>query len=175
MKNQKGFTLIEMIIVVVLLAITVGMTSDILISLVRSNTKTQVLNEIEQQANFVSLKIEKELRDALSVDDLNTSAINLTFTRRDNVDITYTCNDCDSGGTAGTITRVVGGSSDPLTYNGSPGGVDVVCTGACFSLISSSPQVVKINMEFRQAQSGTGISYTGSAKIDSSIVIRSTY
>jgi len=44
-----------------------GLTSDMLISLLRSNTKTQVINEIEQQANFVSLKIEKELRDSVDV------------------------------------------------------------------------------------------------------------
>ena len=63
--NQKGFTLIEMLLVVLLLALTVGLTIDMLLSLIRSNTKTQVINEIEQQANFVTLKLEKELRDAL--------------------------------------------------------------------------------------------------------------
>ena len=57
-KNQGGFTLVEMLLVVFLLALTMGLTSDMLLSLIRSNTKTQVINEIEQQANFVSLKIE---------------------------------------------------------------------------------------------------------------------
>ena len=33
--NQKGFTLIEMLLVVLLLALTVGLTSDMLLSLIR--------------------------------------------------------------------------------------------------------------------------------------------
>lgn len=173
MKKQQGFTLIEMIIVVVLLAVTVGMTSDILMTLIRSNTKTQVLNEIEQQANFVSLKIEKELRDAISVksDFPNT----LSFTTRDGTQVTYTCDDNAEGGTVGNITRSVdGGDPYPVTSGNSPGGVDVVCS-TCFSIVSTNPEVVKINMEFKQAQQGAGLSYSGSAVIDSSIVIRSSY
>ena len=66
-KNKAGFTLVEMVLVVGLLAISFGVTSDILISLVRSQTKSRVMNGIEQQANFVSLSIEKELRNAVSV------------------------------------------------------------------------------------------------------------
>ena len=63
----KGFTLIELLLVVGLLALTVGITSDILLSIVRTYNKTQVTNEIEQQANFVSLKLEKEIRNAQTV------------------------------------------------------------------------------------------------------------
>lgn len=85
--NQKRFTLIEMLLVVLLLALTVGLTSDMLLSLIRSNTKTQVINEIEQQANFVTLKLEKELRDAL---DASTGADNsLVITLRSNSQVTY--------------------------------------------------------------------------------------
>ncbi len=174
MKKQQGFTLIEMIIVVVLLAVTVGMTSDILMTLIRSNTKTQVLNEIEQQTNFVSLKIEKELRDAVEV-NVDPFDNNLSFTTRDGTQITYSCDECAEGGTVGNITRSVGGGTRyAVTSDNSPGGVDVVCTN-CFEIISSNPQVVKINMEFKQAQQGAGLSYSGSAVIDSSIVIRSSY
>lgn len=174
MKKQQGFTLIEMIIVVVLLAVTVGMTSDILMTLIRSNTKTQVLNEIEQQANFVSLKIEKELRDAVSVDFYNPNA--LSFTTRDGTHVTYKCNNNAEGGTVGNITRSVdGGDPYPVTSGNSPGGVDVVCSSDCFSIVSTNPEVVKIKMEFKQAQQGAGLSYSGSAVIDSSIVIRSSY
>ena len=168
-KYQKGFTLIEMLVVVALLAITVGVTSDILISLVRTNTKTQVLNEIEQQANFVSLKIEKELRDArlVTAPVEGTPGNTLTFQTKDGVDVTYTLD-------GNSIRRTIGGVTNILTSNSSPGGVSVNCSGGCFS-VDGSPQVVKIDMTFNQAQDEAGVSYSGSAKIQSSIVIRSTY
>jgi prepilin-type N-terminal cleavage/methylation domain-containing protein len=179
MKNQQGFTLIEMIIVVVLLAITVGMTSDILMSLVRSNTKTQVLNEIEQQANFVSLKLEKELRDAIDA-DVTEGGTKLEFTRRDGESVTYHFQ--DPAGDIGIVERVVGDLNPPInpyipiTSSDSPGGVDVSClTDGCFVLEGTNPKIVKINLQFSQAQTGAGATYSGSAKIESSIIIRSTY
>ena len=179
MRKQQGFTLIEMLIVVVLLAVTVGMTSDILMSLVRSNTKTQVLNEIEQQANFVSLKLEKELRDAIDA-DVKDSGSTLEFTRRDGISVTYHFR--ESGG-VGIIERVVdelnppGNPYVPITSSISPGGVNVSCLdgNSCFEILGTNPQVVKINLLFEQAQVGAGPTYKGSAKIESSIVIRSTY
>lgn len=170
--NQKGFTLIEMMVVVALLAITVGVTSDILISLVRTNTKTQVLNEIEQQANFVSLKIEKELRDArlISQPENGGSGNTLEFQTKDGSTVTYSL-----GTDSRVLMRTVTGVNLPVTWDGSPGGVAVSCGGNCFEVIGSSPQVVKINMTFRQAQDEAGVSYSGEAKIESSIVVRSTY
>jgi prepilin-type N-terminal cleavage/methylation domain-containing protein len=180
MKNQQGFTLIEMIIVVVLLAVTVGMTSDILMSLVRSNTKTQVLNEIEQQANFVSLKLEKELRDAIDA-TVSDGGATLKFTRRGDVseEVTYHFSESDG---VGILQRVVGtydvntNPYVPVTSSASPGGVNISClNGSCFAVVGTNPKVVKINMLFEQAQSSAGVSYSGSAKIESSIVIRSTY
>ena len=79
--NQSGFTLIEMLIVVVILAIVVGMTSDMLMSLIRSNTKTQVINELEQQANFVPSKRSLLSKEVLRVDIAND--IKAVITRAD--------------------------------------------------------------------------------------------
>ena len=170
--NQKGFTLIEMLLVVLLLALTIGLTGDMLLSLIRSNTKTQVMNEIEQQANFVTLKLEKELRDALTA---STSSDNnsLTIKLRSNVDVIYRLN-------SGVLQRSVGGGAYvPLTSNASPGGVAVSCNpsvgGLCFEIIGTDPQVVKTNLIFDQAQTGAGNTYKGQVKIESSIVIRSSY
>ena len=114
--NQKGFTLIEMLLVVLLLALTVGLTSDMLLSLIRSNTKTQVINEIEQQANFVTLKLEKELRDSM---DASTGAQNsLVITLRSNSQVTYQLNESN------VLQRQVGaGGFVNLTSSSSPGGV----------------------------------------------------
>ncbi|MBW6441753.1 type II secretion system GspH family protein [Patescibacteria group bacterium] len=174
MKKQQGFTLIEMLIVVILLAITVGVTSDILISLVRSNTKTQVLNEIEQQANFVLLKLEKELRDAKTVTRPTPEEggrDRLIFTRKgDDAVIDYRL---EGGKLVRAVTILGNTPTHDLTSTG-VGGVSVSCpSNQCFTVSGPNPQVVKIDMTFR---SGGGMNtYLGDTRIQSTIVIRSTY
>lgn len=169
--NQKGFTLIELLLVVSLLAISVGVTNDILISLIRTNNKTQVMNEIEQQSNFLSLKVEKELRNSRTVNlpEAGVSSGNtiLNFTTRDGTIIEYKVID-------GVIKR----NEIDVTSSASPGGVYAECSGSngnCFSVSGPSPQVVNINIDFRQAQPGAGNSFTGKVGIKSTIVIRNTY
>ena len=171
-KNQGGFTLVEMLLVVLLLALTMGLTSDMLISLLRSNTKTQVINEIEQQANFVSLKIEKELRDSVDVKipGGGSSGDSIELTLRSGSTVTYRL----QGGVLQRSTTA--GSFVPITSNSSPGGVVVSGDGSpVFTITGSNPKVVKLNMLFSQAQSGAGASYKGSIKLEPSIVIRSSY
>ena len=176
MKNQGGFTLIELVLVIGLLAISVGVTNDILISLIRSNNKTQVITEIEQQSNFVSLKIEKELRNARAVSiPLNgESGTTLTFETRDGVQIEYSV-DTDTG----VINRTEGlaGSALELTNDASPGGVKVTCEGGsgCFSVSGINPQIVSIKMIFSQSQSTPIAAFAGDVDIDSTVVIRNTY
>ncbi len=168
--KQRGFTLIEMLLVVLLLALTVGLTSDMLLSLIRSNTKTQVINEIEQQANFVTLKLEKELRDAI---DANTasSGNSLVITLRSNSQVTYQL-------TSGSVLqRNIGAGFVDLTSNSSPGGVVVSCSTPpmCFDVIGSNPKSVVTKLIFDQAQAGAGSSYKGDVKIESTITIRGDY
>ncbi len=168
--NQKGFTLIEMLLVVLLLALTVGLTSDMLLSLIRSNTKTQVINEIEQQANFVTLKLEKELRDAL---DATTGPNNsLIITLRSNSQVTYQL-------TSGSVLqrRIGAGSFDDLTSNSSPGGIRVSSSPSspCFDVIGNNPKAVVTKLIFKQAQVEAGPTYAGEVKIESTITIRGGY
>jgi prepilin-type N-terminal cleavage/methylation domain-containing protein len=169
--KQKGFTLIELLLVVALLAISVGVTNDILISLIRTNNKTQVMNEIEQQSNFLSLKMEKELRNARTVTTPSEdgSGDTLLFTTRDGNTIQYEL-------ISGIIYRTFNsGGAVAATSNASPGGVVAECPEGCFTTNGSNPQVVNININFSQAQQGVGNSYTGKIGIKSTIVIRNTY
>lgn len=172
-ENQKAFTLIELILIVALMAVSIGVTNDILLSLIRSNNKTQVINEIEQQSNFVSLKIEKELRNArsVSIPAPGSSGKILNFLTRSGHTIQYEVDD------NGVMWRSVdGGGKLGLTSNNAPGGVLVTCgTGGCFSVSGFNPQITNFSVSFSQAQPGTGGSYSGSVGINSTIGIRNTY
>lgn len=171
---QKGFTLIELMLVVVLIAVSVGVTNDILMSLVRSNNKTQVMTEIEQQSNFVSSKIERELRNARSVSTPLAGAFgsSLVFETKDGTTIEYNVDT-----TSGLIKRKVNiGVLTNITSNNNPGGVVAACgSPSCFSVSGFNPQIVNVSIKFSQAQPGAGSSYSGQTTIQSTVVVRNTY
>ncbi|MBU0534759.1 type II secretion system GspH family protein [Patescibacteria group bacterium] len=171
---QKGFTLIELMLVVVLIAVSVGVTNDILMSLVRSNNKTQVMTEIEQQSNFVSSKIERELRNARSVTTPLAGAFgsSLVFETKDGTTIEYNVDT-----TSGLIKRKVNtGTLTNITSNNNPGGVVATCgSPSCFSVSGFNPQIVNVSIKFSQAQPGAGSSYSGQTTIQSTVVVRNTY
>jgi len=168
-RTSKAFTLIELLIVISILAITLTLTSDILISLVRSNNKTRVKNELEQQSNFVALKIEKELRNAGNVDS-STGDSQLKFTLEDSTEITYFL-------AGNVLNRTVGGATNPVTSAHEPGGVFVSCSGDCFVLHGESPQRVDISLIFTPASSEgpLGTSFSGQVEVNTTVVLRNTY
>lgn len=172
---KKGFTLVELMIVVVLIAISVGVTGDVLTSLVRSYNKTQVTTEIEQQANFLKLKLEKELRGARNI---STSANSLTFTPSSTgIPITYTV-------TAGhVVSRTVGSGgsavTSDVTSNTVPGGASVFCGAGdtdcsyCFQATTTgNSTTVDTCLVMRQASGTSGASFTGKTVLKTTIVPR---
>ena len=180
--KQKGFTLIELLLVIALMSIAVGVTGDILVSLIRSYNKSNVLNEIEQNANFVSQKLGKELRNATQIVRLNPAGAmppnigdkfnEIEFMDRDGTSIVYKVT------AGGNITRSVGaGADENLTINSPPNGVKASCPGGtnCFTLIGLSPQVIKISIIIEQSGSPTSKVFQGSIDIEDTIVVRDTY
>lgn len=171
MKQNKGFTLIELVLVISLLALSVGVSGDIIISLIRSYSKTQVTNEIEETANFLTLKLEKELRNAqrTSVPALGASGNTLTFLNRAGDTVTYALT------AQHQINRTVSsGGSFPLTISAvGSGGVVIDCPGGCFTLIADSPQVVRLNINVKSGNSSP--TFEGNVTLNNTIVVRGTY
>ncbi len=172
LSEAGGFTLIELVLVISLLVLSVGISSDIIISLVRSYNKTQVTNEIEQTANFVALKIEQDLRNAVSVStpsSVGSGSSILEFESTDGDTVRYQLNN-------DVVVKIVGGASSNITDNTvAGGGVSVSCPYGCFTLLNISPVVVRINMSFSQAGTSVNKIFTGSVDIDNTVVIRGTY
>jgi len=185
-KKQNGFTLVELLLVVALMALAVGVTGDILISLIRSFSKSTVLNEIEQNANFVSQKLTKELRNATQVvrldDDVAALPLSVgdTFNEIEFIDNSGSNNIIYKVVADGRITRDSGdGSGDQdLTVNTTTTGVTVSCIGggdACFTLIGDAPQVIQISLSIEQAGTPGSKIFEGEITIEDTIVIRDTY
>ena len=171
-KNSYGFTLVELLLVITLIAISVGVTSDVLMSLIKSYNKTTVINDIEQQANFVGLKLEKELRNASNVSVPNSNQLSFDYL---GTAVYYNV----SGGnlfrsTSGYSTAAADALIATPSINGTVGGVNLACDTACFTLTGSSPQVVGLSLIFSQASAG-GVSFSGVINVKNTIVIRNTY
>jgi prepilin-type N-terminal cleavage/methylation domain-containing protein len=179
MRDQKGFTLIELLLVIALLAISVGVSTDIIINLTRSYSKTQVTHEIEQSANFVLLKLEKELRNADSVSLPSAASPTgnvLNFTDKSGDTVCYRIHDNKVQRYYGTNASCPSGSYVDLTSNAQPLGVYVSSAGGnAFTLISSNPYVVQLDLRFQQSGSEGGTSFTGIVDLNNTIVVRGSY
>ncbi len=168
-QNQKGFTLIELIIVVGLIALTVGVTGDIILTLVRTYTRTQIETEVEQNANFIFQKIEKELRGAERIDSVTSGGTQLSFTFKDALDVdipvVYQV-------THGEVRRIEGGNTDILSVNSGIDQITVTCgTGTCFTLIQNDPDIIQMHFEF--APTNTTIAHP--LVIENTVIVRRTY
>jgi prepilin-type N-terminal cleavage/methylation domain-containing protein len=77
-KNNKGFTLVELLITLGILSVIMVVSSEFLINLVNTSVKIQSKNEVEQNYNFIVTKLTKMLQDSTSV-SMNGAAINFTL------------------------------------------------------------------------------------------------
>lgn len=161
LKLEKGFTLVELLIVVSILLISVGVAGDLIISVIRSYNKTRVLNEIEQNGNYVLAKLTYDLRNAKSVSISGSNTLTLTETDSNNTSVTviYTIQNVTGTGssscTTGTVTRQYGSNSaEPMTNIDCSDGVNVNTTTSLFSFDSAtSPITVRIKLDTKQGPS----------------------
>lgn len=184
-QKNNGFTLIELLIVVALLAISAGVTGDILISLVRSFNRATIYNEIEQQANFVTVKLEKELLNGkdLKVYGAVNNQIDFDYTDPQTGEITrigYLVNPND------TMYRQRGvspgfpasGPYNVLLDTNNITGVKVSCpasSGKCFTVSTGTPQIITYELQFEHAGSMPLGTSKGKVIVNKTVVLRNTY
>ena len=62
--NQKGFTLVELLVSVTIMLIAVALSADIIISIFKGYNKAQSFNDLEQSSTFLTIKLENDIRTA---------------------------------------------------------------------------------------------------------------
>lgn len=177
--NSLGFTLVELLVVIGLIAVTAGVSSDIVLNIVRSYSKTKVTNEIDQIANFVFLKIEKELKTALSITSPSSGSPSetLSFTKTINNSIREVVYEKTvEGGIRRKVNSTPGaddGTFEDL-FEVSPTS-PVISNSDVFTLVNASPAAVRVKFLFIQNSANGSPIFSGNISLEQTIVLRGTY
>lgn len=166
--NKKGFTLVELLIVIGLIGITVGVTGDIILTLIRSYSKTQATTDVERVASFAVGKIEKEFKNATSVTSVSSNSITFETKAFDALPTTVTYAVNNTGCTGTTCLKRNGVLLTDATE------VIAACSGNCFDRISTDPETIKIKIRFTKANTGNSV-FSGEVLVNTTVVAKGTY
>ncbi|MFH1840957.1 MAG: type II secretion system protein [Candidatus Shapirobacteria bacterium] len=87
---MKGFTLIEMLVVVALIGLLVTTGSLVFITSLKASSKSQIMTVVKQDGNYALGVMERMIRNAYSVDNcLNAHSPTLTITNPDHNTTTF--------------------------------------------------------------------------------------
>lgn len=170
LKVNKGFTLIEFLVVVGILTTVVGSTLLFLTSILRGSNQTNITNEVKQNGQVVFDSLDKQIRNgrnAVSIVPPTGSSSAIMLTLSDDSFLFLACFDTvpnTSNGWIGSVSSLtssapVPASYVPLTNQDKISGVDIKCDsspGATFSAIpasagSATPSIVKMGFGASQA------------------------
>lgn len=143
MKRQKGITLFEILISILIFVGIAVMANQALFSALKGGQKTQLQTKLKQDASYAFEVMERDLRGASAIN--TCSATQIAYTDVDGKQLSFTCNNVGVNGylSAGT-SRV---TSDDVAVT--------LCTFTCTT--SGSVRTVSIDMTLTQAGLGTNL------------------
>jgi len=169
--KDKGFTLMEVLIVVALLGVFSAVATDTFTNIIRMQNKTRVANELEQSGNYILSIMEQEIRNSekvlLPADGSSTNCIIYEsegevrgFRRSGSQNIQQGRNCVQQGGCSCTSWR------DLLDRN-------VIANNF---LVGRRDSRIKINLSLRQAASAPARKdFQGSINLETTVVVRGSY
>lgn len=155
--KNYGFTLIELIISIAIIAILGGVISQVFFQTTRSNAKSEILKEVKQNGDYALNVMQRMIRNSTEItsscSDAGVSGTSLTIT---NPDLGTTTFQCLSSGSIQRIASVSGGRIDYLTdSNVTLGGI--TCNTSTFETVCTSVRGIpnNVNISFTLSQIGT--------------------
>ncbi len=139
MKN--GFTLIEMLVVVVVFAIIGVVSSETIILTLRGTEKADSISKVRNNLDFAVGSMERQIRGAKRVTSscTNSSSSSITFLDQDNNSITFSC----VGVNSNHLPSSIASSSASLTSSN----ITISsCSFTCKPGSTTSPAQVTINV-----------------------------
>ena len=172
--QNKGFTLIELMVVVTLISIMGIMTTQILIINIRSQKKSEIIKEVKQNGDFALSVMENMVRNANDIvtASCNTNTNQFAILNQDGFSTTF---DCSDG------LQIASRSADYPTGNpleNYPLTSTKVSLEACnFRIVCPTPPLsakyVFINFSLKQA-GGVSVEDTAKSDFQTTISLRNT-
>lgn len=151
MVNKKGFTLIEMLVVIGALAIIVVVGSTSFFSLLKGSTKTRVANLVKQNGDYALAIMERMIRNGKIVENTEVppqecelGMSKLKILNPDGGETEFECSESAISSTSATTAEQIPITSDQVKVNS--------CSFDCQRTRIFEPDVVTINFTLSQAQ-----------------------
>lgn len=124
--KKNGYTLIELMIVVVAFSVIALIASETIIVTVRSAYKADAVTKVRQNIDYAFDSMERQIRGAKSITSAcdGTSYQSITILDQNSNPVTFSCNNINSNGAVSSIAS----SSASLTSNISISFCSFVCT-----------------------------------------------
>ena len=168
-KISKGFTLIEILVVIGLLGIIVAVGSNMFFTTLKSSTKSKILTVVKQNGDYTLTIMERLIRDSEKV-IVNSDGVlceagmnKLKVKRLDGSEIEFTC---EGEGTADSLI-----ASNSANLTSSEVKVDS-CSFDCFSQGDFYPQVVSIDFTLSQAVETTRLEEQAAVNFRTTVTTR---
>ncbi|HSW96774.1 MAG TPA: type II secretion system protein [Candidatus Saccharimonadales bacterium] len=166
MKNQKGFTLLELLVVISIISVVGIVVGGILTSTLRGSSKVNTVSNVKQNGDYALAQMSRVIRSASNLDLLpcgnpSTAVQTLTATQLDNTQTVFDCS-----GT--TITANGTSLLDTSVVQLVPSSCMLICTQQS----SADIPVVQIKFSLMQKSSSTFSEQTANIPFQTSILLR---
>lgn len=177
MNTKRGFSLLELLVSISIIAVLGTVISQVLFTTLRTNTKTEILKEVKQNGDIALETIQRLIQGARSVSstcsDTGTTATSLAIVDRNGETITFSC---VLDGTATRIASTSASGTEYLTNKTVTLGETCVGTSLQFVCTGGGSAPPSIQISFQLTQTGTpGAQYEqGQIQFQSSVSLRNT-
>ena len=165
----RGYTLIELVVVVGVLVLISAVATDMFVNITRSYNKANVIAEIEQNGNTALISMVNEIRQARSVSPTSGTTSTITITDQSGGTVTFGFR-TPTGSVNGCLYR--GAATQCLTDDTYATGVNV--TYLIFTVIESDPPAVTVEITIAQPKGVLARQdYQAQTTLKTSVVLRS--
>ncbi|HSW88355.1 MAG TPA: type II secretion system protein [Candidatus Saccharimonadales bacterium] len=166
MKKQRGFTLLELLVVISIISVVGLVVGGILTSTLRGSSKVTTVSNVKQNGDYALAQMSRVIRSASNLDVLpcgnpSASVQTLTATQLDN---TQTIFDCSGTTITANGTSLIDSSVVQL--------VPSSCMLICSQQSSADTPVVQIKFSLMQKNTSTFAEQTATIPFQTSVLLR---
>jgi len=177
-KRNCGFTLIEILIVIALMAVLTGVGADLFVNSLKAYQKSQIMNQLSQNGNYTMstiLNIARNAKEVIITDNGKT----LEIKEQSSTSTYFKIKASPQDQRVGIITKKVGeGTEETITNSNPSSGIDIDTGASSFEVTGGdgTPQTLTVTLRISQApDTPINRAYETSITLTNSVIIRGEY